>query len=107
MYKLLGVIGIAFASMMFGMQIEEWRNTEKEFKKTKALESEKKILQDKVNDLSARSAKQNAEKQSLKTKLNEALSNERIKVIYRECVVPDSGVQLYNRAAQGLTATSP
>ena len=63
-----------------------------------------KLAQDQLNEKSAKLKQAEAEAQAKAEQIKALMGKEldyeiRTKIIYRDCKLPDSGVQLYNRAA--------
>ena len=90
-------------SFLAGFQISNWRNDAGMLKAAQALAKSETALRDKTDELALQEAEHQVEQVRLVSQFNKERLRETQKSIYSECIYPDDGVQLYNRAAEGLT----
>ncbi len=99
---ILLAISIA-GSFIVGFQISNWRNDAGLLKAAQALDKSETALEDKTDELALQEAKHQVEQIRLRSQFDKERTLETQKPIYRKCVATDDGMQLYNRAAEGLT----
>lgn len=104
--KMIALVGGIIVAFITGMRVEGWRNDSAELDIIDARNTKEKYLRGRIEDLSFEVAKREDEKNQLKLLFAKEQQRETQKIIYRKCIVPIDGVQLYNRAAKGLTSAA-
>ena len=74
-------------------------------KELESVEAARLALQKSADDAAAKWETDRAALEAANHKLQGRLANETTKIVYRNCIVPDDGVQLYNEAITGIAAS--
>lgn len=102
--KFIGLGVIVIGAFLGGMKYESGLNASALLKAKEKLHEYTKSMDEKVETLNLANAITSIELNKANQLLKQERAIERQIPIYTECTVPSTGVQLYNRAAEGLTS---
>lgn len=98
------IVAVLFLSLVFfgGWKLKDYQVASKENKELKAAIKEKQELQDKYDTLSGKVLEAVGKNDQIQQKIIERTYKEIEKPIYKECVIPSSGIQIENEQIQQL-----
>lgn len=98
------IIVFLFLSFVFygGWKLKDYQVSAKENKELKQAIKEKQELQDKYDELSGKVLEAVGKNDQIQQKIIERTYKEIEKPVYKECVIPSSGIQIENEQIQQL-----